>query len=32
MLARLGMSEDDLRGANAVLHRIIDAAHESVTP
>lgn len=31
MLARLGMSADDLATTNAVLHRIIDAAHESVT-
>ena len=31
MLARLGMSEADLTATNAVLHRIIDAAHESVT-
>ncbi|KQX73816.1 MULTISPECIES: MarR family winged helix-turn-helix transcriptional regulator [Aeromicrobium] len=31
MLARLGMSEDDLAATNDVLHRIIDAAHESVT-
>ena len=32
MLSRLGMSEHDLRTTNQVLHRIIDAAHESVTP
>nr|WP_217361512.1 MarR family transcriptional regulator [Aeromicrobium stalagmiti] len=32
MLSRLGMSEDDLVATNAILHRIIDAAHESVTP
>ncbi len=31
MLARLGMSQDDLAATNDVLHRIIDAAHESVT-
>jgi DNA-binding MarR family transcriptional regulator len=31
MLSRLGMSEDDLAATNTVLHRIIDAAHESVT-
>lgn len=31
MLARLGMSEDDLAATNDVLHRIIDAAHESAT-
>jgi DNA-binding MarR family transcriptional regulator len=31
MLARLGMSETDLSATNDVLHRIIDAAHESVT-
>jgi DNA-binding MarR family transcriptional regulator len=31
MLARLGMSEADLTATNSVLHRIIDAAHESVT-
>lgn len=31
MLSRLGMSEDDLRSTNVVLHRIIDAAHESVS-
>ncbi|MCW2770898.1 MAG: MarR family transcriptional regulator [Aeromicrobium sp.] len=31
MLARLGMDESDLTATNAVLHRIIDAAHESVT-
>jgi DNA-binding MarR family transcriptional regulator len=31
MLARLGMSADDLTATNDVLHRIIDAAHESVT-
>jgi DNA-binding MarR family transcriptional regulator len=31
MLSRLGMSEDDLVATNTVLHRIIDAAHESVT-
>ncbi len=31
MLARLGMSEADLAATNDVLHRIIDAAHESVT-
>ncbi len=30
MLARLGMSEDDLRTTNTVLRRIIDAAHGSV--
>jgi DNA-binding MarR family transcriptional regulator len=29
MLARLGMSEADLVATNDVLHRIIDAAHES---
>lgn len=32
MLARLDMSEDDLTATNQILHRIIDAAHESVTP
>ncbi|MFI5429105.1 MarR family winged helix-turn-helix transcriptional regulator [Aeromicrobium sp. UC242_57] len=32
MLARLGMSEDDLTATNHVLHSIIDAAHESATP
>lgn len=32
MLARLDMSEDDLTATNKILHRIIDAAHESVTP
>lgn len=31
MLDRLGMSEGDLAATNRVLHRIIDAAHESVT-
>ena len=31
MLGRLGMTEDDLAATNTVLHRIIDAAHESVT-
>ncbi|QGG40254.1 MarR family winged helix-turn-helix transcriptional regulator [Aeromicrobium yanjiei] len=31
MLTRLGMSADDLTTTNAVLHRIIDAAHGSVT-
>ena len=31
MLARLGMSQDDLAATNDVLHRIIDAAHDSVT-
>lgn len=31
MLDRLGMSENDLAATNRVLHRIIDAAHESVT-
>ena len=31
MLGRLGMSEDDLVATNAVLHRIIDSAHESQT-
>jgi DNA-binding MarR family transcriptional regulator len=31
MLERLGMTEDDLGATNTVLHRIIDAAHESVT-
>ncbi len=31
MLARLGMSEHDLTATNAVLHRIIDAAHESTS-
>ena len=31
MLSRLGMTEDDLVATNTVLHRIIDAAHESVT-
>lgn len=30
MLARLGMSEADLTATNTVLHRIIEAAHESV--
>jgi DNA-binding MarR family transcriptional regulator len=30
MLTRLRMSEDDLVATNTVLHRIIDAAHESV--
>jgi len=25
------MTEDDLSATNTVLHRIIDAAHESVT-
>jgi DNA-binding MarR family transcriptional regulator len=29
MLARLGMTEADLVATNDVLHRIIDAAHES---
>jgi DNA-binding MarR family transcriptional regulator len=29
MLARLGMTEADLVATNSVLHRIIDAAHES---
>ncbi|KAA1380843.1 MarR family winged helix-turn-helix transcriptional regulator [Aeromicrobium fastidiosum] len=29
MLARLGMTETDLVATNDVLHRIIDAAHES---
>lgn len=32
MLTRLGMSEDDLTATNKILHHIIDAAHESVTP
>lgn len=32
MLARLDMSEDDLAATNTILHRIIDAAQESVTP
>lgn len=32
MLSRLGMSEDDLHTTNDVLHRIIDAAQESVSP
>ncbi len=32
MLARLDMSEKDLVATNQILHRIIDAAHESVTP
>lgn len=32
MLARLDMSEDDLTATNKILHRIIDAAHGSVTP
>lgn len=32
MLKRLDMSEDDLSATNKILHRIIDAAHESVTP
>jgi len=31
MLSRLGMTKDDLAATNTVLHRIIDAAHESVT-
>jgi DNA-binding MarR family transcriptional regulator len=31
MLQRLGMSEADLTATNDVLHRIIAAAHESVT-
>jgi len=31
MLARLGMSETDLVATNTMLHRIIDAAHASVT-
>lgn len=31
MLDRLGMSEADLAATNRVLHRIIDAAHESVS-
>lgn len=32
MLERLGMSEHDLAATNRVLHSIIDAAHESVSP
>lgn len=32
MLRRLDMSETDLNATNKILHRIIDAAHESVTP
>lgn len=32
MLKRLGMSEEDLTATNKILHRIIDAAQESVTP
>jgi DNA-binding MarR family transcriptional regulator len=32
MLARLGMTEADLVATNGVLHRIIDAAHESEAP
>jgi DNA-binding MarR family transcriptional regulator len=32
MLARLGMTEADLIATNGVLHRIIDAAHESEGP
>ena len=32
MLARLGMTEADLVATNDVLHRIIDAAHESQEP